>query len=95
MKKCAHSKNVQINPPGMMADETSLLRMVNPPVKLLQSSATTESGRQVPPKLTAVHSVISDAARLWGAARAPGAAWKAKTALSAAKTKVVENMLCA
>ena len=95
MKKCAHSKNVQINPPGMMADETSLLRIVSPPVKSLQSSATIESGMQMPSKSTAVHRVISDAARAWGAARATGTVWMAKMALRAVNTKVAENILLA
>ena len=84
-----------MNPPGITADDNSLLRMVNPPVNSLQSSATIESGMQMPSKSTAVHRVISDAARAWGAARASGTVWMAKMALRAVNTKVVENILLA
>jgi hypothetical protein len=36
-----HSKKVQTNPPGTLAEDTSLLKKVKPPMKLMQASDTT------------------------------------------------------
>ena len=71
----------------MATDMTCLFRMANPPLKLTQSSAVTETGMHIPPKLTAVHIVTSVEVR--GAAVAKPAA---KTRLRAVKRVAEENI---
>jgi hypothetical protein len=54
---CTNTNRVQMKPPGILALEISSFKMVRPPVKLVQLSATTGREIQVPAKLAASQKV--------------------------------------